>query len=49
MTQKEPGKPHHDDIGLVTLMKLFPDDDAGRWWFEKQIWSAGPHCSNAAP
>ena len=25
-------------------MRMFPNDDAARRWFEKQIWPHGPHC-----
>ena len=39
-----PGKSDREGISLVKLMKMFPDDDAARRWFEKQIWPNGPHC-----
>ena len=31
-------------ISLPSLFKMFPDDDAARTWFEKQIWPEGPRC-----
>ena len=33
-----------EGISLAKLFRLFPDDDAARVWFEKQIWPEGPHC-----
>ena len=44
MARKGPGKSHREGIGLAKLFRIFPDDDAARTWFEKQIWRAGPHC-----
>ena len=39
-----PGKSDREGISLVRLMRMFPNDDAARPWFEKQIWPHGPHC-----
>ena len=39
-----PGKSDREGISLVKLMRMFPNDDAARRWFEKQIWPQGPHC-----
>ena len=39
-----PGKSDRESISLVKLMRMFPNDDAARRWFEKQIWPDGPHC-----
>jgi len=41
---KGPGKNHRNGISLVKLMEMFPDDDAGRKWFESKIWPEGPRC-----
>ena len=39
-----PGKSDREGISLVKMMRMFPNDDAARRWFEKQIWPHGPHC-----
>ena len=39
-----PGKSDREGISLVKLMRMFPNDDAARRWFEKKIWPQGPHC-----
>ena len=39
-----PGKSDREGISLVKLVRMFPNDDAARRWFEKQIWPQGPHC-----
>ena len=44
MAHKGPGKANREGISLTKLIRMFPDDDAARAWFEKQIWRAGPHC-----
>ena len=44
MAHKGPGKANREGISLTKLFRMFPDDDAARAWFEKQIWSNGPHC-----
>ena len=44
MPQKAPGKSHREGISLVKLMKIFPNDEAARKWFESKIWPEGPYC-----
>ena len=44
MTKKAPGKSHREGISLTKLVKMFPDDEAARRWFEKRMWPSGPHC-----
>ena len=44
MAGKAPGKSHRQGISLRKLMRMFPDDDAARAWFERRIWPAGPYC-----
>ena len=44
MAHKGPGKANREGISLTKLIRIFPDDDAARAWFEKQIWANGPHC-----
>ena len=39
-----PGKSYRQGMALPHLLKMFPDDDAAREWFEAQIWPDGPHC-----
>ena len=39
-----PGKAHRTGISLTKLFKIFPDDEAARKWFEKQVWPDGPYC-----
>ena len=39
-----PGKGYRQGLTLPQLLKMFPDDDAAREWFEAQIWPEGPHC-----
>ena len=44
MAQKAPGKAHREGISLTKLVKMFPDDDAARRWFESRMWPGGPYC-----
>ena len=44
MAHKGPGKANREGISLTKLIRMFPDDDAARAWFEKQIWPDGRHC-----
>jgi transposase-like protein len=44
MAHAAPGKSDRDGISLVKLIKMFPDDDAARKWFEGEIWASGPYC-----
>ena len=39
-----PGKGDREGIGLVTLLRMFPDDETARAWFEAQVWPDGPYC-----
>ena len=44
MAKNAPGKHYRDGISLTKLIRMFPDDEAARGWFETQIWPHGPHC-----
>ena len=44
MGKSAPGKGDREGIGLVTLLRMFPDDETARAWFEAQVWPDGPHC-----
>ena len=44
MAQKAPGKSHRAGISLTKLVKMFPDDEAARRWFESRMWPDGPYC-----
>ena len=44
MAQKAPGKAHREGVSLTKLVKMFPDDEAARRWFENRMWPDGPHC-----
>ena len=48
MGKSAPGKGNREGIGLVTLLRMFPDDETSRTWFEAQVWPDGPHCPIAA-
>ena len=48
MGKSAPGKADREGIGLVTLLRMFPNDEAARAWFESKMWAAGPHCPIAA-
>ena len=39
-----PGKGYRQGLTLPQLLKMFPDDDVARRWFEAQIWPDGAHC-----
>ena len=39
-----PGKAYRGGLSMRQLLKLFPNDDAARQWFEAQIWPDGPNC-----
>ncbi len=41
---KGPGKADREDIGIVQLTRMFPDNAAAEAWFEAQIWPNGPVC-----
>ena len=44
MAHKAPGKSHREGIGLVKLIKMFPDDETARKWIEGIVWPDGPYC-----
>ena len=44
MGKSTPGKGDREGIGLVSLLRMFPDDETARAWFEAQVWPDGPHC-----
>ena len=44
MAHSAPGKSYREGISVVKLVKMFPDDEAGRLWFEGKIWPDGPYC-----
>ena len=44
MATNSPGKGDREGIGLVTLLRMFPDDETAREWFEAQVWPDGPYC-----
>ncbi len=51
---KAPGKSHREGITIIQLMKMFPDEEAARKWFEMILWPNGPECphcgsNNASP
>ncbi len=41
---KGPGKANREGISLKKLMRMFPDDDRAREWFEARIWPQGSCC-----
>ena len=41
MAHKRLGKSSRKGISLTKLLKMFPDDDAARKWFEERIWPEG--------
>ncbi|MCY4065034.1 MAG: hypothetical protein OXF57_01545 [Rhodospirillaceae bacterium] len=43
MAHTAPGKSDREGISLVKLMRMFPNDDAARKWFESLIWPRGPY------
>ena len=43
-THRTPGKAHREGIPITELMRLFPDDDSARVWFENIRWPNGRAC-----
>lgn len=46
---KAPGKSYRKAISFVELIKMFPDNDKSRKWFENKRWKKGaycPHCGS---
>lgn len=49
MSQKAPSRSEREGISCVKLMKMFPDDETSRKWFENKVWPNGafcPHCGS---
>ena len=44
--RKGPGKDHRKGISLLELGDKFPDEEAARKWFEKQVWPTGRCCGH---
>ena len=44
MAHTAPGKSDREGISLVKLVRMFPDDDTARKWFESKVWPQGPYC-----
>ena len=44
MATRAPGKAFRDGLSLVDLIRMFPDDDAARTWFEAARWGGRPFC-----
>ena len=39
-----PGRSDREGMSIVELVRMFPDDDAARHWFETVFWPQGPYC-----
>lgn len=44
MTRSAPGKSHREDLDIIQMMDMFPNEDAAAKWFEDAIWPNGRHC-----
>ncbi len=44
MTRKAPGKAHREELTLIQVMDMFPDEQSAVDWFESVIWPDGRHC-----
>ena len=44
MAHSAPGKSDREGITVLELADMFPDEQAARDWFERQIWPDGRHC-----
>ena len=44
MAKNAPGKAHRAGISLTKLIKMFPNDQRAKIWFEAKIWPKGPVC-----
>lgn len=44
MAEQGPGKAYREGLSLVQLLKMFPDEDTARNWYEEQVWPQGPYC-----
>ena len=43
---KVPGKAHREDITLIELTRMFPDEEVATKWFEATIWGKRKNMSN---
>ena len=46
---KGPGKSYREGMTITDLIKMFPDEETSRKWFESNIWKGKPkcpHCGN---
>ena len=41
---KAPGKSDREGIGILELLKMFPDEESAAKWFEKVRWNGQRHC-----
>ena len=46
MQYAAPGKAHREGISLITLMEMFPDEEAATKWFEAYMWPEGRCCGH---
>ena len=46
MNPKAPGKSYREDITLVQLADLFPDEESALEWFEDRLWPHGRRCGH---
>ena len=46
MQHAAPGKAHREGITLITLMEMFPDEEAATKWFEAYVWPTGRCCGH---
>ena len=44
MTSNAPSRSERKGISIRRLIRMFPDDNAARIWFESKIWPDGPRC-----
>ena len=44
MAKKAPGKAFRKGLSLIQLLKMFPDEQTARNWYEQQVWPQGPYC-----
>ena len=46
MASKAPGRSERKRISILRLIRMFPDDNVARIWFESKLWPDGPRCPN---
>ena len=44
MAQTGSSKAYRTGLTIVELLRMFPDDEAARPWFEKERWQGEPWC-----